>query len=301
LSSSRRPRSQQGPATRRERREAARRSARGAPRRQARGPSIAWLTAGVVIVAAAVIVFLGVVNRSPAAGPQSSPVGTGPQPSPVGTGPQPSPVGTGRQPSPVGTGRQPASIRVSSVTTPSVLTPTADASGRMIGPDSAPVKLDLWADFQCPVCEQFTDVVEPQIVSSYVTSGKAQLVFHDLAFIGPESTQAAVGGLCAADQAKFWPYHDYVYANQGVENSGALSDATLEAIAQAAGLDVATFTACLGNDTHLQEVQDELQQAGSLGLTGTPTLFVNGRQLPNALDYPAVAAAIDAALAAASR
>lgn len=187
------------------------------------------------------------------------------------------------------------------VATPTVVTPVADASGQSLGPATASVKLDLWADFQCPVCRQFTEVIEPQIVNNYIATGEVQLTFHNFAFIGPESTQAAIGGLCAADQGKFWPYHDYVYANQGTtENSGALSDTKLKAIAQAVGLNVSTFTTCLGSTANQQEVQQEASQAQSLGITGTPTLFVNGTKVSNALDFPTVQAAIDAALQSSS-
>jgi protein-disulfide isomerase len=188
----------------------------------------------------------------------------------------------------------------SSLTTPSVLTPTGSASGQTVGSSSASVTLDLWADFQCPVCKQFTESVEPSIMSEYVSVGKARLIFHDFAFIGTESTQAAIGGLCAADQGKFWPYHDYVYANQGAENSGALSDGKLKAIAQAVGMDTTTFSSCLASSAKRQAVQDEATQAQSMGISGTPTLYVNGTQVPNPLDYGAVSAAIDAALQSAS-
>ena len=187
-----------------------------------------------------------------------------------------------------------------SVTTPANVTPTGDASGRTVGSSSASVTLDLWADFQCPVCKQFTDTVEPNLVSDYISKGQVRLVFHDFAFIGPESTQAAIGGLCAADAGKFWPYHDYVYANQGAENSGALSDTKLKAIASAVGIDATTFSTCLGSSANKQQVSDEATTAQSKGITGTPTLYVNGVQVSNPLDYGTVSAAIDAALQSAS-
>ncbi len=187
-----------------------------------------------------------------------------------------------------------------SVATPTNLTPTGDISGRTVGSSSASVTLDLWADFQCPVCKQFTDTVEPNIVSNYISTGKVRLAFHDFAFIGTESTHAAVGGLCAADAGEFWPYHDYVYANQGAENSGALSDAKLKAIAQAVGIDAGTFSTCLGSSANLKTVQGEATQAQSQGITGTPTLYVNGTQVSNPLDYGTVSAAIEAALQSSS-
>ena len=100
---------------------------------------------------------------------------------------------------------------------------------------------------------------------------------------------------CAEQQGKFWPYHDYLYANQGaVENEGAFSSARLLQIAAAVGLDQATFSTCTANSATLQTVNQEHQQGIGAGVTGTPTIFINS-QAQSAYDLASLSAAIDKA------
>jgi protein-disulfide isomerase len=178
--------------------------------------------------------------------------------------------------------------------------PAALADGKTLGSRGAPVTVDLWADFQCPFCGQFTEQTEPQLVTTYIATGKAKLVFHDFAFIGQESTDAAVAATCAEQQGKFWPYHDYLYANQGfTENSGAFAPARLLQIAAAVGLDQATFSTCTANPATATAVQQEHQQGQGAGVQGTPTIFVNGKPLTG-YDLATVSAAIEAAVGSAT-
>ncbi|MGZ4158725.1 MAG: DsbA family protein, partial [Bacteroidia bacterium] len=81
----------------------------------------------------------------------------------------------------------------------------------------------MWEDFQCPACGNFTRQIEPTIVDRYVVPGSVRLTFHDDAFIGQESLDAASAARCAGDQGKFWPYHDWLFANQNGENEGQFS------------------------------------------------------------------------------
>ena len=178
---------------------------------------------------------------------------------------------------------------------PNTASPVALADGKTLGASGAPVTIDLWADFQCPFCGSFSQATEPQLVSTYVSTGKAKLVFHDFAFVGQESLDAAVAATCAEQQGKFWPYHDYLYANQGAtENEGAFSSARLLQIAAAVGLDQATFSTCTANSATLQTVNQEHQQGIGAGVTGTPTIFING-QAQSAYDLASLSAAIDKA------
>ena len=163
------------------------------------------------------------------------------------------------------------------------------------------MKLDVWEDFQCPFCDEFTRSVEPSIVSQYVVPGTAQLTFHDYSFIGnghtpDESNDAAVAARCAEDQGQFWAYMQYLYANQGAsENSGTFDRTLFDSIATKLGLNLGTFDSCLSDQAKLQAVQTETAQGRQLGITGTPTLFVDGKALANPQDLNAVSAAIEAA------
>jgi len=181
------------------------------------------------------------------------------------------------------------------VSAPLVTSPPELANGRTLGAPDAPVTIDVWADFQCPGCGAFSRLVAPQLVDNYVTPGKAKIVYHDYAFLGQESIDAAVAARCADQQGKFWAYHDYLFANQHGENQGAFSRDRLLQMAAAVGLDKNAFTQCLDDAATAQAVQAESQQGYGQGVTSTPTIFVNGVK-QDSYDYPTLSASIDAAL-----
>lgn len=143
--------------------------------------------------------------------------------------------------------------------------------------------------------------MKPNIVDQYVKTGKVRFQFQDFPFIGNnhnpnESLLAAQAADCAANQNKFWLYHDTLYENQPPENSGKVTTGYLKNVAKTVGLDTNQFDQCLDSHATADHVQQELSQAQQLGLTGTPTVFVNGQKLSSAT-WDSVKAAIDAALA----
>jgi protein-disulfide isomerase len=183
----------------------------------------------------------------------------------------------------------------------SMVTPPSIASnGRTLGDPNAPVTVDLWEDYQCTNCWTFTHDIEPQIVANYVATGKIKLVFHDFIVIdgnigGTESFDAANAALCAVDQGKFWQYHDWLYANQYQEGSGAYTKDRLKQIAAAmGGLDTAKFNTCVDSGSHDADVKTEQKSVPS-GATGTPSIVVKGTLL-GSYDYATIAKAIDGAL-----
>jgi protein-disulfide isomerase len=181
------------------------------------------------------------------------------------------------------------------INAPLVTSPPNLANGRTLGAADAPVTVDVWADFQCPGCGDFSRLVAPQLVDHYVVPGKVKIVYHDYAFLGQESQDAAVAARCADQQGKFWAYHDYLFANQHGENQGAFSRDRLLQIADQVGLDKAAFTQCLDDPATAQAVRAETQQGLSQGVTATPAVYVNGVK-QTSYDYPTLSASIDAAL-----
>lgn len=151
--------------------------------------------------------------------------------------------------------------------------------GRTVGDPNAPVKIEVWADFQCPVCGEFSRQLQPLLLSAYVTQGIAQLTYRDLAFLGPESKDAAVGARIAEalKPGTFWAFHDLVFANQGKsENAGAFTRDRLADMAVSLGLDRQAFLAAYNDPQYLAAVSAETQQGAALGVTQTPTIFANG-------------------------
>lgn len=173
---------------------------------------------------------------------------------------------------------------------------TAPAAGFIEGSADAPVLITAWEDFQCPVCKAANSSVLKQIEENYVNTGKARLEFKQFPFLGNESYTAAQASQCAADQDKFWPYHDALFAAQGAENSGTFSVTKLTSLAANVGIDTSQFSACLTNGDYKASVQAEKQEGVDLGVKATPTFFVNGAQVADWRDYNAFAAMIEAAL-----
>ncbi len=181
-------------------------------------------------------------------------------------------------------GTAPRSTDVSSLHAPTALAPIDLADGRSLGQANAPVTLDGWSDYQCPACGQFAVAVEPALIRTYVANGTLRIVDHDAAYQGrkssavyDESVEAGAGARCAAEQGRFWPFHDWLFANQVGENAGAFRDERLRAIATAAGLDIAAWDACRATGQQQSAVRAETSAATTKGVNATPTMYVNGQ------------------------
>lgn len=166
-----------------------------------------------------------------------------------------------------------------------------------LGNPTAPVAIVEWADFQCPFCRSFTEDVAPALIKQYVDTGKARLEWRDYAFLGPESTAAAVAARAAGRQGKFWAYHDKLYAEQHPENSGALTSAYLLDLARRVGLDPARFSADVADPALAREVAADQAEGDKLGVNGTPAFLINGALSNGADELATYQRTIDAALA----
>ncbi len=162
-----------------------------------------------------------------------------------------------------------------------------------IGPEDAPITIVEFGDFRCGYCRRhFQETFEP-LLAAY--EGEVRYVFRDFPILSQESLVAALGAECAHDQGAFWEFHDRVYDNQNV-----LTREQFISYATDLGLDVATFTTCLDEQQHLEEVVQDYQDGQTLGVGGTPTFFINGKPLIGAQPYAQFQLRIDAELAAAS-
>jgi protein-disulfide isomerase len=180
------------------------------------------------------------------------------------------------------------------------------ANNTSMGDPNAPVKIDVYEDFQCPACRDFSSKIEPQIIKNLVETGKAYYTFHQYPFIdgggandGGESDQAANASMCAAEQGKFWEMHDTIFANWNGEGLGAYNDKRLRAFAQTAGLDMNAFDDCFKANKYKSDIQASFDKGNEIGVTGTPSLFVNGKIVnPGFIpSYDDIVAAVEAALA----
>jgi len=172
---------------------------------------------------------------------------------------------------------------------------TAPADGATLGMTDAPVTIYQYSDFQCPNCRNAAVEIVPSLDENYLATGKAKLIFKNMAFIGQESKWAAEAALCAGDQGKFWEYHNKLFEEQDGENKGAFKVENLKRFAQEIGLDEAAFNTCFDEEKYNAKIADELSEAQRRGVSGTPTFFVGQTQV--GASYDAISKAIDAALA----
>jgi protein-disulfide isomerase len=145
--------------------------------------------------------------------------------------------------------------------------------------------VDIYEDFQCPVCMQF-EAVNMDYIDSLVTEKKATVRYHILSFIGEESVLAANASACANDEDKFLAFHNSLYANQpAAENSGEWSNERLIAIAKVAGISGKKFESCVNDGTYAGWVAKVAEAGSKSGVNSTPTVFVNGKEIDRNKDY----------------
>lgn len=182
--------------------------------------------------------------------------------------------------------------------------PAALLDGSNLGQEGAPILLEVFEDYQCPVCGRYSLDVEPTIVRKYVASGLVRIVHHDidlLGFGGDESRIPALGAYCAEQQGLYWPYAHWIYNNQEGENQGGFRRERVTQIAVAAGVDEAAFNACMDSPAADADVTETTDMANGLGINSTPTLRINGGELIRSLlTATQLSELIDAELAAAS-
>lgn len=159
------------------------------------------------------------------------------------------------------------------------------------GNANAPVTIIEYSDFECPFCERAYPTIE-QVRTTYGDDVKIIYRHFPLSF-HPQAQKAAEASECAADQGKFWEYHDIMFQNQGLLQGGVTQ---LKQWASDLKLNRSTFDTCLDSGAKMQKVQNDLAEGTRYGVSGTPAFFVNGQSLVGAQPFSAFQAAIDRAL-----
>jgi protein-disulfide isomerase len=158
---------------------------------------------------------------------------------------------------------------------------TTRAKGIKLGADNAPVDILVFSDFMCPACATWAGQIEPLLKAEFVQQGKVRLTYYD--FPLPQhkhSFVAARAARCANDQGKFWEFHDRLFGSQ---REWAYSSSTpvdhFNDVARQVGADDGAFSSCLRSDQHAEVVTTNRMLGEVLRVGGTPTVFLNGRQL----------------------
>ena len=162
----------------------------------------------------------------------------------------------------------------------------AAANGAAKGPASAPIEIIEFSDFQCPFCQRANPTVT-QVLNTY--GDRIHFVYRHFPLGNhPNARPAAEASQCAAEQGKFWQYHDALFANPS-----KLADADLKQRAAELGLDTTRFNACVDTHKFKAQVDADMQAGEEAGVNGTPAFFVNGRMLSGAQPFDAFKRLID--------
>lgn len=154
--------------------------------------------------------------------------------------------------------------------------PRPQENGLSMGDPNAPVKMDVYSDFQCPYCRRLAEEIEPGLVVKYVSTGKLLITYHPFNVIGPESDDAAKAAYCASEQNKFWEFHDILYANFTGENVGDFTPKRLKAYAANLGLGTTAFNSCVDSNKYADQIQKDQTEGETLKVSYTPSTFLNG-------------------------
>lgn len=161
------------------------------------------------------------------------------------------------------------------------------------GKEGATVALVVYSDFQCPYCAKEAKLLRGQLKALY--GDKVRVYFRDFPLETHDwARDAAVAGRCIFlnDPESFWTYHDWVFDHQDSITKANFGDKLKEVLATTAA-DAEKVQACYAARDTEADVEKSLAEGQAIGVTSTPTLFVNGRKLPGSLDWNNLKTVID--------
>lgn len=154
------------------------------------------------------------------------------------------------------------------------------------GSKTASVTIVEFTDFECHYCGAVQPTLR-QVLQQY--PNQARLVFKNYPLrFHRNAKRAHLAAMCADEQGKFWEYRNHLFQNQR-----ALQKSDLLRYAEVFGLDIDSFQNCLEEEKYMSKIQDDFKEGLSLGVTGTPAFFINGRLLPGAQPFPVFQAVIE--------
>ncbi|MBI2068541.1 MAG: DsbA family protein [Candidatus Yanofskybacteria bacterium] len=170
----------------------------------------------------------------------------------------------------------------------------------MLGNPKAKITLVEFSDFQCPFCRSFWRDTLPLIKSEYIDTGKVRFVYRDFPLsFHPGAMPAAQAAECAREQDKFWEMHDKIFSEQAKQGSGTIQFPETDIkkwASQISGLDLNKWNECIASKKYKSEVEKDLKDGTAYGVSGTPTVFINGKPVVGAQPFSAFKAEIDALL-----
>ncbi len=161
----------------------------------------------------------------------------------------------------------------------------------ILGPADAPITLIEFSDYQCPYCRKWQIEVFPRLQQQY--GDKIRFVYRDFPLYEshPDAEPAALAADCAGEQNKYWDFHNLLF------NGESLGQPIYEAYAEKLNLNTDQFKACVSEQRYKSEVKADFDFASNLGVSSTPTFFINGLAVVGAQPYEVFSQVIDLELA----
>lgn len=170
------------------------------------------------------------------------------------------------------------------------------------GDPNAPVRIQEFADFECPSCARFAVITEPDVRSRIIDAGRANLSYYDLPL--PQhlhSYPASHAAACADEQGRFWEMHDKLYEGQDGWSTGRTSNPRniFRDMARSLGLNVSQWEECYDSQKYQRRIDANHAEAIRQGINSTPSFVVNGQVMRGAVSFDALNKAVTDAAAAA--
>ncbi|HMC60846.1 MAG TPA: thioredoxin domain-containing protein [Candidatus Solibacter sp.] len=164
-----------------------------------------------------------------------------------------------------------------------------------LGTAGAPVVLVVFSDLQCPHCKEEANMLRQNLITGYPKDVRLYFKDYPLETLHPWARAAAIAGRCVFKQKpdEFWGYHDYIFGHQETISLDTMKNNVMEWAKGVKEIDALQLGQCMDTKATDAEVEAEIAEARSLEVTGTPTMFINGRRIPNAIDWPNLKVIID--------
>ncbi|PIS08760.1 disulfide bond formation protein DsbA [Candidatus Beckwithbacteria bacterium CG10_big_fil_rev_8_21_14_0_10_34_10] len=164
------------------------------------------------------------------------------------------------------------------------------------GLDGAKVTIVEFSEYQCPFCKRYVDSAYKRILDEY--GEEIRYVFRDYPLpFHPNAQITSEAARCAGEQGDYWSYHDKLFEDQETWSNLDSPKETLVGYAGTLGLNQANFQTCLNNGTYIQAIKDDVSLGQKMGVSGTPTFFINGQKLVGAQPFENFKTTIDQELA----
>ena len=144
----------------------------------------------------------------------------------------------------------------------------------VLGSASAPITIVEFGDYQCEACYHWYHNTRADIIDNYIETGKVNLVFMDLPFLGRDSITAAQATYCADDQGKYWEYHETLYNFQEAIDNGWASKDRLVSFAFNLDMNLDEFNDCMDSSKYAKRVKANYDESQRFGAEATPTFLI---------------------------